>query len=544
MTDTVLCTKADCRNLKQGTQPRKANKNCTRRNCKQCCEVAGGCRVHRVAAASSPVVTQQHENSTIPPLATINPTSTQLDHPPVTASNQSLPATSRNYARPLDPNYARNYVLGHQRTLVAEQRFQADQSLSIMIRNMVDIVLWLKNNEPPHLAKLTCSTPGKFVPGDHPLLMRFELGDYIAVYCSDQHAWIEQDIKTPLLSPPNSTILLRSIDLTDNHMLLGFAERVSSLSCTSATVQSPSKRSFSATGMHLSRLDGMTSPLKRQRNASSTALISRQSPIPLPLTSLLPSPTSTSPLSLAAANSDTSPGPVLVPALAMVQPNATIPAGARARFPWKYACDMVPRIQLFVNVSDDQMIQALFATTFPNCTYTKATFYKHRAAYRAAIENSSDRVERAVNAGYSPAGQWNTLLAEIKANVASSLTGSNSPGSVSNSDTKCPTLPPSLPMNSSTTDIGLPLPTDLTSEMSDALVSLLKNIDEMDNDTAAATTNSEFPLDLSSYPQFDLFSTWLNDPSPVDYQSLPPLPPLNDPSPVDYQSLPPLPPFN
>jgi hypothetical protein len=102
-------------------------------------------------------------------------------------------------------------------------------------------------------------------------------------------------------------------------------------------------------------------------------------------------------------------------------------------------------------------------------------------------------------------------------------------------------------MNSSTTDIGLPLPTDLTSEMSDALVSLLKNIDEMDNDTAAATTNSEFPLDLSSYPQFDLFSTWLNDPSPVDYQSLPPLPPLpplNDPSPVDYQSLPPLPPFN
>lgn len=144
MTDTVLCTKADCRNLKQGTQPRKANKNCTRRNCKQCCEVAGGCRVHRVAAASSPVVTQQHENSTIPPLATINPTSTQLDHPPVTASNQSLPATSRNYARPLDPNYARNYVLGHQRTLVAEQRFQADQSLSIMIRNMVDIVLWLK----------------------------------------------------------------------------------------------------------------------------------------------------------------------------------------------------------------------------------------------------------------------------------------------------------------------------------------------------------------------------------------------------------------
>ncbi|KAG1863639.1 hypothetical protein DFJ58DRAFT_868934 [Suillus subalutaceus] len=197
MTDTVLCTKADCRNLKQGTQPRKANKNCTRRNCKQC------------------FVTQQHENSTIPPLATINPTSTQLDHPPVTASSQSLPSHfTRNYARPLDPNYARNYVLGHQRTLVAEQRFQADQSLSIMIRNMVDIVLWLKNNEPPHLAKLTCSTPGKFVPGDHPLLMRFELGDYIAVYCSDQHAWIEQDIKTPLLSPPNSTILLRSIDLT------------------------------------------------------------------------------------------------------------------------------------------------------------------------------------------------------------------------------------------------------------------------------------------------------------------------------------------
>ncbi|KAG2062216.1 hypothetical protein BDR06DRAFT_966043 [Suillus hirtellus] len=360
MADTVLCTKADCHNLKQGTQPWKANKNCIQRNCKQCCEVAGGCRVHQVAAASSLVAAQQHENSIIPLLATINPTSTQLDHPLVTTSNSSssLPATSRNYARPLDPNYAQNYVLGHQRTLVAEQCFQADQSLSIMICNMIDVVLWLKNNEPPHLVKLTCTTPGKFVPGDHPLLMRFELRDYIAVYCSNQHAWIEQDIKTPLLSPPNSTILLCSIDLADNHMLLGFAERVLSLSCTPATVQSPSKQSFSA--------------------------------------------------------------------------------------------------------MDDQMIQALFTTTFPNCTYTKATFYKHRAAYRAAIENSSDRVEHAINAGYSPASQWNTLLAEIKANAAPSLTGSNGLGSVSNSDTKCPTPPPSLPMNSSTTDTGLPLPPDLT----------------------------------------------------------------------------------
>ncbi|KAG2028696.1 hypothetical protein BDR03DRAFT_1067653, partial [Suillus americanus] len=451
MTDTVLCTKADCRNLKQGTQPRKANRNCIRRYCKQCCEVVGGCRVHRVASISLPVAAQQHESSIIPPLATVNPTSTQLDHPPVNipegpsptsqslTTTQSLPAASRVYARPLDPNYARNYVLGHQRTLVAEQRFQADQSLSIMIRNMIDVVLWLKNNDPPHLVRLTCTTPGKFVPGDHSLLMRFDLGDYIAVYCSDQHAWIEQDIKTPLLSPPNSTILLRSIDLTDNHTLHGFAERVLSLSRTPATVQSPSKRAFSATGMHLSRLDGITSPLKRQRNASSNnaaslVLVSPRLPTPLPLIKS-PSPTATSPLSLTTGDSDTS--PVLVPAPAMVQPNAsaTVPPGAQARFPWKYACDMVPRIQLFVDLSDDQMIQTLFATTFPNCTYTKATFYKHRAAYRAAIKNSGDKVECAVNAGYSPAGLWNTLLAEIKANTPS-LTGSSGLGSISNSDAK------------------------------------------------------------------------------------------------------------
>jgi hypothetical protein len=141
-----------------------------------------------------------------------------------------------------------------------------------------------------------------------------------------------------------------------------------------------------------------------------------------------------SPLSLTAGDSDMS--PVLVPAPVTVQLNtsATVPAGAQARFPWKYACDMVPRLQLFVNLSDDQMIQTLFATTFPNCAYTKATFYKHRAAYRAAIENSSDRVECAVDAGYSPAGQWNTLVAEIKAN-ALSLTGSN--GSASGSDVTC-----------------------------------------------------------------------------------------------------------
>ncbi|KAG2353350.1 hypothetical protein BDR07DRAFT_1496423 [Suillus spraguei] len=132
----------------------------------------------------------------------------------------------------------------------------------------------------------------------------------------------------------------------------------------------------------------------------------------------------TSPLSLTAGDSDTS--PVLVPAPAIIQSNAfaTVPLGAQARFPWKYACDTVPQIQLFVDLLDDQMIQALFATTFPNCTYTKATFYKHHATYWAAIKNSGNKVERAVNAGYSPAGQWNTLLAEIKANAVS-LTGSN-----------------------------------------------------------------------------------------------------------------------
>ena len=164
MTDTVLCTKANCRNLKHGTQPWKANRNCVRRYCKQCCEVVGGCRVHRVASVPSPVAAQQRENSIIPPLAASNPTSSQLDHPLVTTpegslptshsssasmlqsltTTQLLPAASRIYTRPLDSNYARNYVLGHQRTLVAEQRFQADQSLSIMIRNMIDVVLWLK----------------------------------------------------------------------------------------------------------------------------------------------------------------------------------------------------------------------------------------------------------------------------------------------------------------------------------------------------------------------------------------------------------------
>ncbi|KAG2353543.1 hypothetical protein BDR07DRAFT_1383059 [Suillus spraguei] len=136
---------------------------------------------------------------------------------------------------------------------------------------------------------------------------------------------------------------------------------------------------------------------------------------------------------------------------------------------------------------------------------TKVTFYKHRAAYQAAIKNSGDKVEHAVNAGYSPAGQWNTLLAEIKANTAS-LTGSNGPGSISNSDMKCHMLPPSLlPVDPSATDTGLQLPTDLTGEMSDALASLFRNIDDMHHDTAA-TTNSELPLDLTSYPQIDPFS--------------------------------------
>ena len=74
-----------------------------------------------------------------------------------------------------------------------------------------------------------------------------------------------------------------------------------------------------------------------------------------------------------------------------------------------------------------------------------------------------------------------------------------------------------MPPNPSTTDTGLPLPTDLTGEMSDAVIaSLLRSIDEMCRDTAA-TTDSEFPLDLMNYPQLDPFNIWLNDPSPADY---------------------------
>ncbi|KAG2069709.1 hypothetical protein BDR04DRAFT_1156378 [Suillus decipiens] len=248
----------------------------------------------------------------------------------------------------------------------------------------------------------------------------------------------------------------------------------------------------------------------------SPVLVSLQSPTLLPLTKS-PSPTMTSPLLLTAGDSDMS--PVLVPVPAIIQPNAfaTVPLGAQAQFPWKYACDMVPQIQLFVDLSDDQMIQTLFTTTFQNCTYTK---------------NSGNKVECAINAGYSPAGQWNTLLAKIKANTAS-LTGSNGLGSISNSDVKCHMLPLSLlPVDPSATDTGLQLPTDLTGEMSDALMSLFQNIDDMHHDTTA-TTNSELPLDLTSYPKIDLFSAWFNDTSHIDYSFMGP----------NNQALPSLPPF-
>jgi hypothetical protein len=110
-------------------------------------------------------------------------------------------------------------------------------------------------------------------------------------------------------------------------------------------------------------------------------------------------------------------------------------------------------------------------------------------------------------------------------------------------------LPPSLlPMDPSTTDTGLlPTPSLLPTDPSttdtgllltdcDALMSLLRSIDEMNHDTAATT--SEFPLDLMSYPQIDPFPvdpfpTWLNDPSPVDYSFMGP----------DDRALPSLPPF-
>ncbi|KAJ8584992.1 hypothetical protein M405DRAFT_430100 [Rhizopogon salebrosus TDB-379] len=163
ISDAVLCTKANCR--KHDNQAWKANKNCIRQYCKRCCEVAGGCKVHRVALVlvlrppgGSLIAIQQCENSTVPPLTTVNSASTS--EIPLLMS-QPLPAAPQTYARPFDTNYARNYIPAHQRTLEAEQRFQADQNLSMTIRNTIDVVLWLKTDDPPHQMRLARTMLGK-----------------------------------------------------------------------------------------------------------------------------------------------------------------------------------------------------------------------------------------------------------------------------------------------------------------------------------------------------------------------------------------------
>lgn len=152
----LLCQEPNCVTSNGRTRP--ANKSCGRlpKQCSQCCKANGGCSVHRVisiapthqlglTALPTPPATQV----SLPTPETAMPNVRFGESNPQPTPTAEPPAGSRQYARPLDPAYAKGYVEARWQTYDVTQRFEADQKLSRAIHNTVQVTFW-------YLVRLNC----------------------------------------------------------------------------------------------------------------------------------------------------------------------------------------------------------------------------------------------------------------------------------------------------------------------------------------------------------------------------------------------------
>ncbi|KAJ7238895.1 hypothetical protein C8J57DRAFT_1246227 [Mycena rebaudengoi] len=118
----------------------RANKECMRTipKCAGCCRGAGGCNTpsHRVKYRDVPLSL----------LAERQPSSTQTSADPGSSASitEDNTVTRRTFARPLDEDYAKNYISRHRQPLDANTKMEATQKLKDLTTNSVHVVLWAK----------------------------------------------------------------------------------------------------------------------------------------------------------------------------------------------------------------------------------------------------------------------------------------------------------------------------------------------------------------------------------------------------------------
>ncbi|KAF9238620.1 hypothetical protein BU15DRAFT_62360 [Melanogaster broomeanus] len=385
--NTTLCTVLTCR--KSDGKARVANVQCEKvpPQCAQCCKLAGGCHVHRVAGSALPPPAE-------PPLAPITPLGPVLSvpltdgngssgvsataapfvpAPAISAPTVSAPAVSapvvpapvvpapvvpaptvpamvpiaKTYARPLDSTYGRGWAT-HPRMLAVTQHVDANDAMAESLRSTFCVVLWTKAGLTPEVLRLKTTLIGRFTPVDHPVLMS-SLSDttIISVYCTTPiPTWVKQDLSTP-------------VEFEGSRVLI----RAGALDCKSAFGLEDELRASASHGKRKPddvEVQGVSS-LKRRR--VTTALDHTT-------TSLSTSST------------------LLAPLHALPSTSSLVPSRGRSEetvFPRTYVSDMLCMVH-FIGISGPRDLAGQFSKYFPGTKFVLKTLYKHRSYYSEGKE--------------------------------------------------------------------------------------------------------------------------------------------------------------
>ncbi|KAF4577395.1 hypothetical protein EYR40_009248 [Pleurotus pulmonarius] len=398
-TQGLECASPNCRT--SGGRNRKANRLCSNipQLCASCCRVKGGaCIAHRdnpSAARQSPSQAPSSVSTTAPdsPLDQATPSLPQglnegamansVAASPSTAQQTTgadISTTSRTYARPLDPAFAKAYIGTYQKLLSTNKKAEETRKFDETMKNMVVVLMWLKAGTRPERTRIVTKHVGIVVLSEHPSLVS-KLNGALAVSIFKSlppPEWIEQELDVPIQVPRQARILCRLPTLTDAECLELESEQ--------------------------SLLNGNGPPTASQRSKDK-----------------LPAPPPPPP-----------PPPPPNPAQDALPPQ---------KFPKVYACDMINGLRQLVLLTlvDHYSLEDAFKISFPNCAYNSKTVYKHKRVFERA--SSYGIIEDYVDRPRSEEGKWSKLVRDVEVlHAAENATQAPSP---SGSGTKHPDKDPS-----------------------------------------------------------------------------------------------------
>ncbi|KAJ7911184.1 hypothetical protein B0H13DRAFT_1876045 [Mycena leptocephala] len=378
----LLCPEQNC--LMATNKQRRANRECDRipPRCAPCCKQAGGCRAHRLNARDAPLGQTTSNtgfasssanllSSSSSDAGFVRPTSSSSQ----AASSLSLSLDSgselRNFARPLNESYACGYLSRHLHVLEANSRLEATQKLQN-----------LRENKPAKKFTLVNKVPGQFVVMDHHVLASAIVNGFIAyLECPLSRTWGIRDVRVPISTPPDSRVLLRTVEIPDEQCI-GLDDEIARLMIDGSEESAREKT------RRLLALSGSGHNQSQQQQARSYTP-----------TLFQPAAAITSGHNQLQQARSATPTPSQ-PAAVTFGPERRI---CPLRFPLTWACDMAERfnsLRISRKGHSQAALQSAFETVFPECAFTSGTVYKHLKIYDDALK--FEVLEKFVNFGQTP----------------------------------------------------------------------------------------------------------------------------------------------